>query len=501
MSMIIDKGKFKFIYKSTDHIKNTPNYLVTKKNKKNTSINHSILSQTQNFYAVSPPHKKFTKKKSYFKKHHKNDDLKPSKITKKYQKTKKLKTNRTFEGSLVQSVIDNNDQEVDDENLFMNVNPNSNNSFIVNNNSKTTFDTKFSVQNKSKDIISNEVSKNERSLTPLPNNINNHYENKAIIKQLDDNFLSLENNIIDKKYENDIDHDEIIISSNNRNKSTDNIYNRNIQNDNNLYNMIDNTDINKYLNINYEDNTNENLLNSSFENHKTDYHLMYVQNYQQSVNDDILDLEIKLLYDKSLELQSYYHKQLQLLLCSYKENKIILKDVLNNIKYVKKLQNKLNVIRIKNTSKEINDSIIFFEEKNNFSNITKNNKNEIQIWNFMLYNKHLRDLFKNIIFEKYNKFKTFLDDAGNKFIIDLMKKYNYKIHIASEKSTPRILNNTKLRNTSDTKILNNKNSHLPVTNANKNSNNIRVVNKKKKKVFHYYHTKPLQYHVKNIKSK
>ena len=73
---------------------------------------------------------------------------------------------------------------------------------------------------------------NNKSVTRTINSHNNmnskknNLDENFIIKKLDEKFKSLENNIIDKKYENDIDHDEMIISTNKKNPNYQNSNNK-----------------------------------------------------------------------------------------------------------------------------------------------------------------------------------------------------------------------------------------------------------------------------------
>lgn len=509
--MIIDKGKFKFIFRSTEQIKYTPNNPPTKKSKKNITTSHSVLYQSKNNYnALSPPEsKKFVQKNSFLKvsQNNNNDEQKLNHLTKIPNKSKKLKYNRTFEGNLVNIDNNNNEQEQENENknLIYNVSPNDNynNSVIVNsnNNNLKKQNGKFFDKNKTKNTVnSNNDDDNylkNSNLTPNTNNINKIDQNnsRTIIKQLDNNFLSLENNIIDQKYESDIDHDEIIISSNknplikNKSNSMQNIYNARNENNNFLCNIIGDSEI----------NNENNVLNCSFENNKADYQIMYVQNYQQSIIDSMLDLEVKLVYDKSLELQNSYHNQLQKLLIDYKNNKIFLKHILNETKILEKMKNVLMVKNLNIKNKEICDNILNNEENNDYDQIIKNNQNEIQIWDLMLYNEQIRKLFQMIVFNKFHLYENILTDIQKKIIMNFMKKYKFKNKILPEKNTQRVSenNNNNNKNINSKKVLAEKGIYVSGINIVKNNLN----NKRKKKVFNKHQTKPFHAHKKNLKSK
>ena len=165
-----------------------------------------------------------------------------------------------------------------------------------NNNAKKNNSIKKLKYNKSKKVKNKN---NYRSVTKTNNtqgnsNIKKNNEN-MLIKKLDEKFLSLENNIIDQKYENDIDHDEMIISTNRKHinsyENNNKIKNRN--NENKLSNIIGFSGNNKsisdieddYFNINKNKDKNnfdidENyLLNTSFEEKRSDFNIMYSSDY------------------------------------------------------------------------------------------------------------------------------------------------------------------------------------------------------------------------------
>ena len=231
-----------------------------------------------------------------------------------------------------------------------------------------------------------------------------------IIKNLDERFKSLENNIIDKQYLNDIDHDEIIVTTNKKNNNTQTSRLK-MRGKNNtplykLSNIIDennkeekNEDIfmkiilDKIIlnNNNYDENY---LLNSSFENNRNDFTIMYT---------------IKLLIEKMLEIQKSYHKELNLILEQNSRNNKIIKLLLEKLK-----NNHKKIFLIKKLKEKQNMQGNFYNflgiyNHNNQHDISKINKNEFSLWNDMLNNnkenekERLKDIFKKIIFERYYK--------------------------------------------------------------------------------------------------
>ena len=77
-------------------------------------------------------------------------------------------------------------------------------------------------------------------------------------------------------------------------------------------------------------------MNTSFENNRNDFNIMYTDNYEESVKDDMLSLEIKLLIEKILEIQKSYHKELNLIINQYNKNGKIFKLLIERIKMLQK---------------------------------------------------------------------------------------------------------------------------------------------------------------------
>ena len=357
-----------------------------------------------------------------------------------------------------------------------------------NNENKNSVNKSMVINHKNK---KNQIKKNNKSVNRTINahntlnNKKNNLAEKLLIKKLEEKFKSLESNIIDKKYENEIDNEEMIITTKKdnypntarfktkgNNKMLSNMINDNINSDfqhadNNFMDII----LNKLI-LNTEYDFDENyLLNSSFENNRNDFNIMYTDNYGLSVKNDMLSLEIKLLIEKILEMQKSYHKELDLILGVYNKNSKLMKLLVEKIKF---LQKKIFLIKKLKEKEEIKGNLYIFLEKynhNNQNDIYKINQNEFYLWNYILYEHNrknndykkekLKEVFKKIIFERYNKIKGRFNNIENKIILNLMKKYNYNIK--------RKANGTKSNNIADIVISPNqrqiKNKNL---NTNKN---------------------------------
>ena len=427
MSIKLDEGKLKFIYDSD--YKSKTNYSLSKKSNKNQTQKQQQIHLLKTYIGLSP-NKTNSKKKTLLKTYNnsslyqvnnnKNSNLKNV-------KSKKLKYNRSFEGGIIKNKVidynnDNDIEQINDRNHFGTTNRKKNKSNSKYNN-KTHI---FSSVNKSK-----------------TNNRINNKNNNNIIKKLDEQFKSLENNIIDKKYENDIDHDEIIMTTNRKTEDKSN------ESKNNNY----------ILNVN-NFNIDENLINSSFENNKNDFKIMYVENYSIPVPDDMLILEIKLIFEKTLELQKSYHIELDNILYHYFINKKEYKNIISKYDEIKKKICVLQKINEKKYRLE-NENCFDIHNKRNFQDIIDINKNEFNIWKIMMNldenkNKNkekLKEIFKISVFEKYYKIKN-LNDVEKKIILNLMKKN--KFFLQNENEINKIKNtksNNSLKKYSNKKIL------------------------------------------------
>ena len=538
MSLVYDKGKYK--YSDIEQIKPKNNLnnnkvhlnLNLKKNIKTNSNNNSKLYSE--FVVSSPIRNINNNKKNNFLTTYQNY----SNITanakeygniynnnKKNKISKKLKYNKSFEGNLLNNdLIFSNNFELGNDELFTITHGKNQGNKKFNNNSVILNNTK---QNK----IKNKKTQHNKSITKTINTHNhynknnykkNNFEENLIITKLDEKFKNLENNIIDKKYENDIDHDEMIISTKKKNVNSNFQNNSRINSTNkknlklsDAINEINSNKLNYYRedkseniflnifanknNIDFDENY---LLNTSFENNRNDFNIMYTEHYEESVMDDMLSLEIKLLIEKMLDIQKSYHKELNLIISQYNKNKKIFKILIEKIKSIQK---KIYLIKKLQDNKNIKGNVYNFigiYNQNSQHEINKINKNEFILWNniiykndkrFSQYNKEkIKALFKKTIFDKYNKLSGKLNNIENKIILNLMKKYRYSINknnngIKSNGSNGDIIiKNDKNKVFSASPIQPNKKIIKQNKNLNSNINN----KKKHKKTSSCYQSKP-----------
>jgi hypothetical protein len=501
MSLVYDKGKHRNSYdKNIPKMKLSNNNPINQLNIPKNNNKKNIIQNTHLFneYISSSPIGNSNTYKAQFLTTYQNfkemSNINPNNtgniknVNNKRPEMKKLNFNKSFEGNIGRDI--SKKFGLIKENIVKG----------KNNENKNSVNKSMVINHKNK---KNQIKKNNKSVNRAINahNTLNHKKNnlaeKLLIKKLEEKFKSLESNIIDKKYENEIDNEEMIITTKKdnypntarfktkgNNKMLSNMINDNINSDfenadNNFMDII----LNKLI-LNTEYDFGENyLLNSSFENNRNDFNIMYTDNYGLSVKNDMLSLEIKLLIEKILEMQKSYHKELDLILGVYNKNSKLMKLLVEKIKF---LQKKIFLIKKLKEKEEIKGNLYIFLEKynhNNQNDIYKINQNEFYLWNYILYEynrknndykkEKLKEVFKKIIFERYNKIKGRFNNIENKIILNLMKKYNYNIK--------RKANGTKSNNIADIVISPNqrqiKNKNL---NTNKNKKIISSNNNWKK---------------------
>ena len=527
MTMVFDKNKYKFI-SETDRLK----WKNEKNNKYNNKIKVDKNSSLIKEYMFASPFKKIVKNKkvSYINLSQNNRIYNNYKSTnnnsKKNNSIQKLKYNKSFELNMNQNLIAPNNFEFLNDNLSS-INYNKYNKFskTFNNNSVILNNKSKKIKKKNKSTAKSNISHGNSSFKT--NEIN--YEN-MIIKKLDDKFLSLEHNIIDKKYENDIDHDEMIITSkkNSNNKKNKTKKNHTNQNSNKLSNIIDFKENKKEINedeyLNISDNKNnieidENyLLNTSFENQRSDFGIMYTCNYEKTVMDDLLSLEIKLMVEKMLEMQKSYHKELNLIISQYNINNKIFKILIEKIRF---FQKKMHILQKLEEKKNLEGNIYNFigiYHNNNKHEINKTNKNEFKIWknSFFKENKNnktydkekLKQIFEINVFDKYNKISGKLENLEKKIVLGLMKKFKYNSKINVEMKSN---NNSSIKSTYNNKLFKIKQNkdtsaspiHTYKNSSKKNKMDLNAFNnnKKHKKISSCDNPKQPKYNIKYLKQK
>jgi len=194
----------------------------------------------------------------------------------------------------------------------------------------------------------------------------------------------------------------------------------------------------------------EYFLNSSFENNKNDFFLLYNNDYHKNVSNDMILMEIQLLYEKILELQRNYHNEVKEIYSNYSNEKKYLKFIFDKKAHLKKKTINLMNLKEKRNIKENNNVFVGFNIKKSIINDSNNiNKNEIILLKKMFPIKELideknskkymlRQIFKNIVFDRYKLICNKLNDIEKNIVNSLIKKYKY-----NEKNEKSTYNNNK----------------------------------------------------------
>ena len=267
-----------------------------------------------------------------------------------------------------------------------------------------------------KNLTSHKKTEFERSLNSFED-----YEDKKMIKTTEKNKIAEKMGVyknkrlnikknktqINKKKNEKASNLEMILTQNTE-ENTDDKEKIEINEDNK---MNENNDNKESLNV--EDNEKSALINAendNFERLKEDFLLLYNDNYVSDIQEDLLQLEIELFFEKIVELTQCYHAEyyqrkmekeiirnnLKLNFNKYKKiQKLIKKLEINKIDY--EIDNKGKINKNKNNDMDIINSEIeifkyFFKDKNN-----EQNKNNLKIiFNKIIHNKNNPNI-KNII--------------------------------------------------------------------------------------------------------
>ena len=221
-----------------------------------------------------------------------------------------------------------------------------------------------------------------------------------------------------------------------------------------------------------------------YENIKNDFILFYNKEYINSINEEMLILELQLMIDKILEMQNVYKKQSIIIqrnfekfrkkLCFYQKKNIFLNKKIN----------KLNSSKLKNVYKEEfndfyynNKKISFYKNKNIFR------INELPLWNNLTEYisekeinkknviKNSKKKFKNIFLIICNKNINNLNTLSKKFIhefVEKEKKKEEEKEKEKEKEEGKSKENVKLNNTYSNFYNDNKKKSDLMSNSNYN---------------------------------
>ena len=151
-------------------------------------------------------------------------------------------------------------------------------------------------------------------------------------------------------------------------------------------------------------------------------------------------MEIQLLIEKILELQKSYHGDYKNLFINYEKEKSILKLYHEKNIYLKKKIINLLKLKEKNNLKENNKIYIGLDSKKNINNDSiKINQKEIYILNKKFPIKEvinennnkkniLKQIFKNVVYDRYKIINYKLNDIEKNIINRLSKKYQFNLY-------------------------------------------------------------------------
>ena len=431
MSMtVVDKGKFRFANDKENQKLRTINASLPKLQKKNGISKHPQIS---NIHLSSSTSKNIPNKKPTFLNTYQNaKNVERIRFNlKKKLPLDNLKYNSSVGELLVSDLTRGKNFALGNDDIFtLPRGKNYNQYSKLYNNSVILTDKTYKSKNK-KNFNNKSINK---TINPHINSSRNVDSN--LIKKLDDRFKLLENNIIDQKYANDINHDEIIITTqkNNNGKPINIVLNKNT----NLNSLIEaeNNNDNYEKDSNFEENY---LINSSFENNKSDFLLMYTDDYTRYIDDGTLSLELSMLIEKILELQNSYQKDIKKIILQYKNNKKTYNYLIEQIKYFNKKKHILEKIIENKEISSNNYNFISIHQNKYYHDITNSNNKGFELWDSILKNQKnnnktkLIGLFKSIVFEKFFKIMGRLDYIEVKIIESLMKKYKYNVNIDKNK--------------------------------------------------------------------
>ena len=499
---IIPNEKSRYLLKySTIDINNTSN---TQRVKVNISKKKSRLNQNSKKGLIlenklgSPRevNKKFQKKDSFAINNERNY-TKHSEKRRHSQITKRLRHNKSCEDGI------NINNEESNTNLLYN-------SMICNKQEKNNLETNtFQSKNQKKTIEKKNFSsanltncknttsgkykilastlKDKKNISPIiqkNTSKQNSNNNVKLIKKLEDNFKLIEDAIIDKNFEKDIDQDDIILRSKLIEESTT----LDIKNDEN---RIDDSSFESFNSNEICDKSNKEdldyLANSSFENLRTDFDIFYTDEYISGINNKMIKMELQLFLEKILEIQNVYHLKLNDYIKQYISSKQILQNIISKFQNLNKKKFKLiSKYESSQVSNNLNTFIFSYKIKSD-NDIININKYEFNLWNnlFMVIkrkNSNIKEIFKKVIIDNYDNIKGRFSEVEKLICEKLINKYNNKYEKQNKKVRKNIRKNSQkiqivtspiqpTKSFSYLKTCNNCNKNY-INNNNNNNNNI-----------------------------
>ena len=300
-----------------------------------------------------------------------------------------------------------NKNKMNNINSVLNTNKNKKNNNIINNNQILSDNNMLNNEKDYNIIINNEIVSNS-----IKTDINNIIQNSAVSSALSSGRVM---NIIGGEI--DLSGDDLSGSF----SAYDNISKILSLDEFKISHDLENEDIMRYENI------------------KNDFILFYNKEYINSINEEMLILELQLMIDKILEMQNIYKKQSIIIQRNFEKFRKKLFFYQKKNIFLNKKINKLNSSKLKNLYKEEfndfyynNSKISFYRNKNIFK------INELSLWNNLTEYinekeinkknvvKNTKKKFKNIFLIICNKNINNLSTLSKKFVWELVKKEKKK---------------------------------------------------------------------------
>ena len=346
---------------------------------------------------------------------------------------KKIKNKNSISNNILNINYENNNNIIN-MNIVNNINDSQYKTINSNNysNFNNTYENNFNKQDLKNKILypsdQNQIFVNHPYDYVIDKNLNSHkkteferslnsfedYEDKKIIKTTEKNKitekmcvyknkrLNIKKNKtqINKKKNEKASNLEMILTQNTEENIEDKEKNE-INEDNKVNENNDNKE-----SLNVEDNEKSALINAendNFERLKEDFLLLYNDNYVSDIQEDLLQLEIELFFEKIVELMQCYHAE-------YYQRKMEKEIIRNNLKLnfnkYKKIQKLIKKLEINKIDYEIDNKGKINKNKNNDMNIINS---EIEIFKFFFKDKNneqnknnLKNIFNKIIHNKNN---------------------------------------------------------------------------------------------------
>ena len=281
----------------------------------------------------------------------------------------------------------------------------------------------------SKNVITEIISRsNYKGLISSNNSVHNNdlSTSASLIKKLDEKYKTIEEGIIDKNFEKNIDNDEMIVT-----KKT--FYDLASKEDIQIPGVMNHSISFECMNSNCDSNDecNECILDK-FISIKNDFELIYTNSYAENVREDLLKLEVMLVIEKLFEIQNEFHlmldalrKEYSMIKCNFKEAAMKYIAIKKQHFYLQQQKEKIQFLNSLNTF--VNNHKIKHDKE-----VVRINMEECALWKKIVDNgENVKHTKNNLLFKLFDK--IVLNNKKNMFVLSdierticdkINKKYN-----------------------------------------------------------------------------